>query len=343
MSFLSLSAQDLAMDLGTSNTLVYKKSKGIILNEPTRVAIDINNGQIVGLGQGAKAMEGKTPSNIMVFSALEDGVIRDYDITRTLIKYLLDKSVTGFYFLSPRLVVSVPSGITDVEKRAVEDACIQAGARDALLIEESLATAAGAREDWRDPKANMVINMGGGLTEIGLVSMGRLVASKTIKFGGQAINRAIKDYIEENHDLVIGWETAEEIKLSLASLLDREARSMEVNGRSLKTGLPASSIVEDGEIIPLIMSDLEKVLNGLMEVLEKTPPELTKTLMAKGILLTGGTSKIRGLDAFLREKTGLNIVRDDKPMTSTVFGAGEFISMYDEEKKSRMIKHKTRW
>lgn len=342
MSFLSLSAQDLAMDLGTSNTLVYKKSKGIILNEPTRVAIDINNGQIVGLGQGAKAMEGKTPANIVVFSALEDGVIRDYDITRTLVKYFLDKSATGFYLLSPRLVVSVPSGITDVEKRAVEDACIQAGARDVLLIEESLATVAGAREDWKDPKANMVINMGGGLTEIGLVSMGRLVVSKTVKFGGQGLNKDIRKLVEEDHRLLIGWETAEEIKLSLASLLDQHDKSIEVNGRNLKTGLPASTLVAAREILPLIIKDLDKVLDGLREVLEKTPPELTRTLMAKGILLTGGTSKIRGLDAYLREKIGLNIIRDEKPMTSTVFGAGEFISIYNDEKKSRMIKNKTR-
>lgn len=340
MSFLSIFAQDLAIDLGTTNTLVFKQNKGLILNEPTRVAVDINNGQVVAIGTNAQEMTGKTPTNIVIFSALEGGVIKDYEITRTMVKYFLDKAISGIYLLSPRVVVSVPTGITDIERRAVEDAVIQAGARDVLLIEEPLASITGARSNSFEPIGNMVVNFGGGITEIAVTSLGRIVTASSIRLGGESINSELVKFVEENYGLLIGPTSAEEMKLAIASLdRSKEERKYDLVGRDMVTGLPNSVSISSKDLIPILESNVIKIIDRIRDVLERTPPELTSNIIESGILLTGGSSKLDGLQEFLMENLGLPVDKDEEPMTSTVVGSGAFIARFAEIKKTRIRKH----
>lgn len=340
MTIFAIAAPDLAIDLGTINTLVYRKNKGIIINEPSCVAMDINNGQIVALGTGAYEMEGKTPSNIVVFRALDDGVIADYEITRTLLKYFLDKSISGLSLLSPGVVISVPTGITDVERRAVEDAVIQAGARDVLLIEEPLASLAGIREDIFEPGGDMVINFGGGITEIAVTSMGRIVCSTSIRVGGESINRDIVDFIKDRHKVLIGEATAEEIKLEIGSLsLDQPLEEYTITGRDIGSGLPTQLVVRSDDIQRILAKPVKKIIDGVNFVLERTPPELVSNIMKRGIVVTGGSSRINGLIPYLSAHIDLALEKDPDPFTSTVVGAGKFISKFTEIKKTRVRKH----
>lgn len=340
MTFLRIAAPDLAIDLGTSNTLVYRKNKGIIINEPSCVAIDINNGQIVAIGSNAEELIGKTPANIVIFRALDDGVISDYEITRTMVKYFLDKSLSGLFILAPKVVACVPTGITDVEKRAVEDAVIQAGARDVLLIEEPLASIAGLREDAFESKGNMVVNIGGGITEIAVSSMGRIVTSKSIKIGGDYINKEIIEFIKAKNNVLIGEKTAEEIKISLGTLdLEKENQEHTIMGRDMTTGLPVNVVVNSEDISVIIQKAMLQVVDGLRYVLERTPPELVNDIMERGVVLTGGTSKIENLSEFIIDYISLPIEKDSNPFTSTAIGAGSFISKFSDIKRTRIKKY----
>lgn len=340
MTFIRIAAPDLAIDLGTTNTLVYRKNKGIIINEPSCVAMDINNGQIVAIGNTAEELIGKTPANIVIFRALDDGVISDYEITRTMVKYFLDKSLSGLSILAPRVVACVPTGITDVERRAVEDAVIQAGARDVLLIEESLASIAGLREDAFESKGNMVINIGGGITEIAVSSMGRIVTSKSIKVGGDYINKEIIEFIKEKNNVLIGEKTAEEIKINIGTLdTEKENQEYTVMGRDMTTGLPINVIVHSEDISVIIQKAILQVIDGLRYVLERTPPELVNDVIERGLLLTGGTSKIDNISEFIIDYVSVPIEIDSNPFTSTVIGAGSFITKFTEIKKTRIKKY----
>ncbi|MDO5718502.1 MAG: rod shape-determining protein [Tissierellia bacterium] len=335
----SFIAGDIGIDLGTINTIVYADKKGIVINEPSVVAIDINTGEIVAVGQKAWDMIGKTPSNIVSMRPLEEGVISDYEITQAMLKYFIDKSVSGFSFLSPRVVVSIPSGITDVEKRAVEDAVLQVGARDVLLVEESIASAVGMGLPVYEPKGNMLVNIGGGTTEVAVISLGGIVCSKSIFIGGDKFNSLIIDHVKDEYELMIGYSTAEEIKLEIASAVDvEEDRVISVSGRDLVSGLPEKKDIKSKAISKLIRDQVYEIADGIKSVLERTPPELSADIMQNGIYLTGGSVKLKGLSQILAEAVSMPFTVDQEPMLSAGLGTGELIKKFNEIKKSRITK-----
>lgn len=334
----SLVAGDIGIDLGTINTLVFINKKGITINEPSVVAIDINNGDIVAVGQRAWDMVGKTPGNIVAMRPLEEGVISDYEITQAMLKYFIDKSSSGFSIISSRVVVSIPSGITDVEKRAVEDAVLQAGARDVLLIEESLASALGSGLPVFEPIGNMVVNIGGGTTEIAVISLGGIVSSKSVFIGGDTFNQIIIEHVKNEYDLVIGYNTAEEIKLNIGSINQNTNETYEVSGRDLISGLPKKTTISSNRLTPELLPSVYDIIDGIKAVLERTPPELSSDIMKNGILLTGGSSKFSGIPELLSRSINMPFVLDDDPMLSAGRGTGEIIKNFNQIKKSRRIK-----
>ncbi len=334
----SLVAGDIGIDLGTINTLVFINKKGITINEPSVVAIDINNGDIVAVGQRAWDMVGKTPGNIVAMRPLEEGVISDYEITQAMLKYFIDKSSSGFALISSRVVVSIPSGITDVEKRAVEDAVLQAGARDVLLIEESLASALGAGLPVFEPAGNMVVNIGGGTTEIAVISLGGIVCSKSVFIGGDTLNQIIIEHVKNEYDLVIGYNTAEDIKLNIGSIEQNTNETYEVSGRDLISGLPKKTTISSNRLTSELLPAVYDIIDGIKAVLERTPPELSSDIMKNGILLTGGSSKLRGIPELLSRSINMPFVLDDEPMLSAGIGTGEIIKNFNQIKKSRRIK-----
>lgn len=336
MGFFKIFANDVGIDLGTNNTLVYVDKMGLLINEPSVVAIDINNNDIVAVGKSAYDMIGRTPGNILTIRALENGVIADYDVTMTMLKYFLDASKKGFSLLSSRVVVAIPSGITDVEKRAVEDAILQAGARDVLLVEESLASALGAGLPAFEPVGSMVVNIGGGITEIAVISMGGLVSSKTLVIGGDRFNQAIIDKVFHEYDTIIGDQTAEKIKLEIINL-NQEADEVKltVNGRDAISGLPKDIELSSKLISPFLLPMVYEIADGVLSVLEKTPPELAADVVEKGILLTGGSSRLNGLIEMLTKYSGMYFIQDDNPVESTCLGTGEILARFEKIKKAR--------
>ena len=324
---------DVAIDLGTANTLVFVKGSGIVLNEPSVVSIDAHNKKVYAVGLEAKAMLGKTPDHITAIRPMKDGVIADFQITELMLREFIRKSQKKRIFIRPRIVIAVPSGITEVEKRAVRDSAEHAGAREVFLIAEPIAAAIGVGLPVDKPSGNMIIDIGGGTTEIAVIALDGIVANSSIRVGGDELDEAIVSYVKRRYNLLIGEQTAEQIKIKIgaASRLDPPL-DMEVKGRDLVAGIPKNLKLTSEEIREAISEPISQIVEALKNALEQTPPELAADIVDRGIVMTGGGALLRGLDTLLKEETNLPINVVDDPLLCVVLGAGKVldnIHLYD--------------
>jgi rod shape-determining protein MreB len=324
-------SNDMAIDLGTANTLVYVKGKGIVCNEPSVVAISAKTGKVLAVGSEAKRMLGRTPGSIKTIRPIKDGVISDFDITGEMLRYFIQRVHNRRRFMRPRIVIGVPSGITQVEQRAVKDAAITSGGRDVYLIEEPVAAAIGTGLPISEPSGNMIVDIGGGTTDIAVISMDGVVYSKAIRVGGDKMDEAIINYIKRKYNLLIGEMMAEQIKFEIGSAykMDSSRQTMEIKGRDLVSGIPKTLILDDDEVREALSEPIGQILNGIKLALENTPPELSADIVDKGIVLAGGGALLKGLDVFLREETSLPIIIAEDPLTCVALGAGKVLD--DEE------------
>lgn len=327
--------KDMGIDLGTANTLVYIKGKGIVAREPSVVAIQAQSKQVLAVGEEAKRMIGRTPGNIIAIRPLKDGVIADFDITKSMLKYFIKKAMKRKSVFQPRVVVCVPSGVTEVEKRAVEEAAIHAGARDAYLIEEPMAAAIGAGLPVQEPTGSMVVDIGGGTTEVAVISLGGIVTSKSIRVGGDELDESIVSFIKKEYNLMIGERTAEEVKISIGSADGNASISnMEIRGRDLVTGLPKTLNITATEIYDAMKEPIHNIIEAIKSTLEKTPPELASDIMELGIVLTGGGALLEGLDRLIMEKTGMPVHIAENPLDCVAIGTGMALDSIDVLKKT---------
>ena len=330
----SLMGRDMAVDLGTANTLVYVRGRGIVLNQPSVVAINTKTGGILAVGAEAKRMIGRTPAHIVAIRPLKDGVIADFDVTEKMLRYFIQKVHRRTFFAKPRVVVCVPSGITGVEQRAVEEATISAGARSAFIIEEPMAAAIGAGLPVHEPTGNMVVDIGGGTTEVAVVSLGGIVTSQSIRIGGDELDEAVINYVKKEYSLMLGERTAEEIKMAIASAFpDPEDQQAEIRGRDLVTGLPKTIVVSAEEIRRSIEEPVNQIVDAVKNTLDKTPPELAGDIMDKGIVLAGGGSLLRGLDERLKHEIGMPIHLADDPLLVVARGSGKCLEEFEALKR----------
>jgi len=317
---------DIGIDLGTASILVYIKGKGVVLKEPSVVAYDRNTNEIKAIGEEARMMIGRTPGNIVAIRPLKQGVIADYTITEKMIRYFIQKAIGKRTFRKPRICVCVPSQITEVERKAVEDATFNAGAREVYLVEEPLAAAIGAGIDITKPCGNMIVDIGGGTTDVAVISLAGTVVSESIKVAGDDFNEAIVRYMRKKHNLLIGERTAEDIKIKIGSAYKRpEPDYMEVRGRNLVTGLPKTIKVSSEETEEALKESTMQIVEAIHGVLEKTPPELAADIADRGIVLTGGGSLLRGLEELIAEHTGINTMTAEDPMTAVAIGTGKYV------------------
>ncbi len=317
---------DIGIDLGTASVLVYIKGKGVVLKEPSVVAFDRDTNKIKAIGEEARLMLGRTPGNIIAVRPLRQGVISDYTVTEKMLKYFIQKAVGKQRFRKPRISVCVPSGVTEVEKKAVEDATYQAGAREVAIIEEPIAAAIGAGIDISRPCGNMIVDVGGGTTDIAVISLGGTVVSTSVKIAGDDFDDAIIRYMRKKHNLLIGERTAEDIKIKIGSAYRRpESISMEVRGRNLVTGLPKTIEVNSEETEEALKETTAQIVESVHSVLEKTPPELAADIADRGIVLTGGGCLLYGLEELIEEKTGITTMTAEDPMTAVAIGTGKFV------------------
>ncbi len=322
--------KDMGIDLGTANTLVYIKGKGIVLQEPSVVAIDQETHEVFAVGTDAKRMVGRTPGNIVAIRPMRDGVIADFDTTEKMLRHFIQKTQKRKSMFRPRILVSIPSGVTEVEKRAVMDATLQAGARDARLIEEPMAAAIGAGLPIQEATGSMIVDIGGGTTEVAVISLGGIVASRSIRVAGDEMDEAIVQHVKRTYNLMIGERTAEEIKKEIGSAYGfEEEASMEARGRDLVTGLPKTIRVTSGEIREALAEPVMAITEAVRLTLEKTPPELAADIMDKGIVMAGGGSLLRGLDKYLRQETGMPVNLAEDPLTCVAMGAGIALEHFD--------------
>ena len=326
--------RDMAVDLGTANTLVYVRGRGIVLNEPSVVAINTKTGAILAVGQEAKQMIGRTPAHIVAIRPLKDGVIADFDVTEKMLRYFIQKVHRRSFLVKPRVVVCVPSGITGVEQRAVEEATISAGARSAFIIEEPMAAAIGAGLPVHEPTGNMVVDIGGGTTEVAVVSLGGIVTSQSIRIGGDELDESIVSYIKKEYSLMLGERTSEEIKMAIASAFPfPEEKQAEIRGRDLVSGLPKTIIVAAEEIRRAIEEPVNAIVDAVKNTLDKTPPELASDIMDKGIVLAGGGSLLKGLDERLKHETGMPIHVAEEPLSAVAVGSGKCLEEFESLKR----------
>lgn len=317
---------DIGIDLGTASILVYIKGKGVVLKEPSVVAFDRDTNRIKAIGEEARLMLGRTPGNIVAVRPLRQGVISDYTVTEKMLKYFIQKAVGKKMFRRPRISVCVPSGVTEVEKKAVEDATLQAGAREVAIIEEPIAAAIGAGIDISRPCGNMIVDIGGGTSDIAVISLGGTVVSQSIKVAGDDFDEAIVRYMRKKHNLLIGERTAEDIKIKIGTAYPMaEIESMDVRGRNLVTGLPKTVTVTSDETEEALRETTAQIVEAVHSVLEKTPPELSADVADRGIVLTGGGALLRGLEELIEEKTGINTMTAEDPMTAVAIGTGKFV------------------
>lgn len=320
---------DIGIDLGTATVLVYIKGKGIVLREPSVVALDKNTNKLLAVGEEARRMLGRTPGNIVAIRPLREGVISDYDITERMLKYFINK-VCGsklFRLFKPRMMVCVPSGVTEVERRAVVDASLQAGARKTYLIEEPIAAAIGAGIDISKACGSMVVDVGGGTTDIAVISLGGTVVSSSIKIAGDKFDEAIVRYMRKKHNIMIGERTAEELKINIGTVYPRvQEVSMDIRGRNLISGLPKTITVTSSEVMEALEEPISSVIEAVHAVLERTPPELAADIGDRGIVMTGGGSLLYGLDKLLQEKTGINVIIADDAISCVALGTGEALN-----------------
>ena len=322
--------RDMAVDLGTANTLVYVRGRGIVLNEPSVVAINTNTAGILAVGTEAKRMIGRTPGNIVAIRPLKDGVIADFETTERMLRYFIQKVHKRRRTARPRLVVCVPSGITGVEQRAVKDAGYQAGARKVFIIEEPMAAAIGAGLPVHEPTGNMVVDIGGGTTEVAIISLGGIVTSQSIRVGGDELDQAIISYAKKEYSLMLGERTSEEIKMAIGSAypFDDEPHA-EIRGRDLVSGLPKTVVISAEEIRRAIEEPVNTVVDAVKTTLDKCPPELSGDIMDRGIALTGGGALLKNIDERLREETGMPIHMVDNPLDSVVLGSGKCVEDFE--------------
>jgi rod shape-determining protein MreB len=327
---LAFLGRDMAVDLGTANTLVYVRGRGIVLNEPSVVALNTSNGQIVAVGAGAKRMIGRTPGNIVAVRPLKDGVIADFDVTERMLRYFIQKVHRRRHLAKPRVVVAVPSGITGVEQSAVKEAGRQAGARRVYIIEEPMAAAIGAGMPVDEPAGNMVVDIGGGTTEVAVISLGGVVSSQSIRVAGDEMDQAIITFVKKEYALMLGERTAEGIKMALGSAFPSagEPRA-EIRGRDLVSGLPKTVVICAEEIRRAIGEPVSLIVDTVKATLDKCPPELAGDVMDRGIALTGGGALLRGIDQRLREETGIPVYVADNPLDSVVLGTGKCVEDFE--------------
>ncbi|MFM1952462.1 MAG: hypothetical protein RJA33_1256 [Actinomycetota bacterium] len=331
MSFIG---RDMAVDLGTANTLVYVRGRGIVLNEPSVVAVNQDTGGILAVGIEAKKMIGRTPGNIVAIRPLKDGVIADFDTTERMLRYFIQKVHKRSYLAKPRIVVCVPSGITGVEQRAVKDAGYAAGARKVYIIEEPMAAAIGAGLPIHEPTGNMVVDIGGGTTEVAVISLGGIVTALSIRVGGDELDQSIINWVKREYSLLLGERTAEEIKMAIGSAYQlANENDAEIRGRDLATGLPKTITVTAAEIRKALEEPVNAIVNAVKGTLDKCPPELSSDLMDRGIVLTGGGALLKGLDERLRRETGMPIHIADRPLDAVVEGSGKCIEEFEALEK----------
>lgn len=324
-TFFGRFSKDIGIDLGTANTLVYVRGKGIVINEPSVVALNTKTKQILAIGNEAKKMVGRTPGHIVATRPLVDGVISDFEVTEQMLRYFIDKvHQQAFSFLSrPRVVIGIPSGVTEVEKRAVQDATLNAGARMAFLIEEPMAAAIGARLPVQDPAGSFIVDIGGGTTEIAVISLGGIVVSKSIRVAGDEMNENIIQFARDEFNLMLGERTAEEVKIKIGSAHPmKERMEAKMRGRDLVTGLPKEVSVNDEQIRIALSRSVRTIVNSVRQTIEVTPPELVADIMQRGIILAGGGALLRGIDTIIARETQMPVTITDDPLTAVVRGTG---------------------
>lgn len=330
--FWGMLSNDLAIDLGTASTLVYVKGKGIVANEPSVVAIrkDARGKKILAVGNEAKKMLGRTPANITAIRPMKDGVIADFDVTESMLKYFIQIAHNRKSFVKPRIIVSVPSGITPVEKRAVKESAELAGAREIYLIEEPMAAAIGAGLPVSEPIGSMIVDIGGGTTEVAVISLSGIVYSQSVRTAGDKMDEAIVSFIKRKHNLLIGERTAELIKITIGTAFPEEdIKTVDVKGRDMITGIPKTIEISSVEITEAIQEPINAIVDGVKTALERTPPELASDIVDRGIVLAGGGALLKNLDVLLREETGLPIIVCDSPLTAVVLGSGKCLDELD--------------
>ncbi len=326
---LGLFSNDLAIDLGTANTLVYVKGEGIVCNEPSVVAVQQDNRgsrRVLAVGGEAKRMLGRTPGNINAIRPLKDGVIADFEITEAMLRYFIQKIHNRKTLVRPRIIICVPFGVTEVEKRAVRESAESAGAREVYLVEEPMAAAIGAGLPITEPAGNMIVDIGGGTTEVAVISLSGIVFSKSVRSGGDKMDEAIVQYVKRKYNLLVGERTAELVKITIGSAYPgNEIQTMEIKGRDLVAGVPKTVEITDEEIRDSILEPINQIVEVVRIGLERTPPELASDIVDKGIVLAGGGALLRNLDTLLREETGLPVMLADEPLTAVVMGAGKVL------------------
>ncbi len=321
--------KDIGVDLGTATVLLYVRGEGVVLREPSVVAIDKDTNKILAVGEEAKRMLGRTPGNVVAIRPLRDGVIADYAVTEAMLKYFLQKVCGSMRFFRPRVMVCIPSGATDVEKRAVLEATIHVGARDAFLIEEPMAAAIGAGLDVSEPTGNMVVDIGGGTTDIAVISLGGIVTSESLRVAGNKMDECILKYIRKKYNLLIGEQTAEALKLRIGTVMPRDKVSEEVRGRDLVKGLPSSVEITNEDIAEALMEPVREIINGIKRVLELTPPELAADIIDRGIVLTGGGSLLDGFAELVTKETDIPAYVADNAVECVAIGTGKALEELD--------------
>lgn len=328
-------SKDIGIDLGTANTLVYVEGQGIVINEPSVVAVNQKTGQILAIGVEARKMVGKTPSHIVATRPLVDGVISDFEVTEQMLRYFIDKVHKESFalFPRPRVVIGIPSGVTEVEKRAVVDAAVNAGARKAYLVDEPMAAAIGARLPVQEASGNMIVDIGGGTTEIAVISLGGVVVCRSLRIAGDEMNEDIVRYARDEFNLLLGEKTAEDIKIAIGSAYElNETLEMPMRGRDLVTGLPKEVVINDAQIREAIFRSIKVIVNSIKATIEETPPELLSDIMQRGIILAGGGSLIRGIDKLISEQTDMSVRVMDDPLTAVARGTGIILEHLNELK-----------
>ena len=335
--FFNSFSKDMGIDLGTANTLVHLKGKGIIIREPSVVAVEKDTNTVLAVGAEAKRMIGRTPGNIIAIRPLKDGVIADFDITQAMLRFFIKKAIRNKSFVRPRVVIGVPSGVTAVEKRAVVDAAIQAGAREAYIIEEPMAAAIGAGLPVQEATGSMVVDIGGGTAEVAVISLGGIVVSKSLRIGGDEMDDAIVQYIKRKYNLLIGERTAEEVKIEIGTAMEveRPAR-MDIRGRDLVTGLPKTLTINQNQIREALAEPVEGIIEAIKSTLEKCPPELAADIMDRGIVMTGGSSLLRNFDRLLSRETGMPVLVSEDALSCVALGTGIAVEHIDVFKRGFM-------
>lgn len=324
-------SMDIGIDLGTANVLIYIKGKGIVLREPSVIAIDRDSNKVLEIGEEARRMLGRTPGNIVAIRPLREGVIADYDMTESMLRYFIEKVAGRSFLFKPRIMVCIPSGVTTVEQRAVQEAAIQAGARRTHLIEEPLAAALGAGLEISEPYGSMVVDIGGGTTDIAVISLGGIVISESLRIGGDKFDEAIVRYVKKEYNIMIGERTAEEIKINIgAAIRDVREGEMAVRGRDLLTGLPKTVTMQVNETCEAVDEPVSRIIQCVKKILEDTPPELSADIIDRGIVMTGGGSMLYGLDMLIQRETGITAYLAEDPLSCVALGTGKALDMLDK-------------